>query len=85
LGFKLLKNSISFVLGVLWTLLGLSIAYAFLNFDDLVLAASVALFLTVFWLILIIIVEMANIQILKYEEMKRQTAILERIEKRLHE
>gem|GEM_PF-6927219 len=85
MGFKLLKNSISFVLGVLWTLLGLSIAYAFLNFDDLVLAASVALFLTVFWLILIIIVEMANIQILKYEEMKRQTAILERIEKRLHE
>ncbi|WP_187646763.1 hypothetical protein [Nitrosophilus labii] len=83
----LLENVISFLLGIFWALLILSALILFKTFYPLgILPALVAIILSsAFWFILIILLEMANIQIEKLKEIKRQTEILEIIKKRLYE
>ncbi len=82
-----LEYAISFLLGVLWALLGLSVALVFLSFYKISLftAISFSLLVACFWLFLIVILEIANIQIDKLKELKHQSQLLESIEKRLYE
>ncbi len=82
-----LEIVISFLLGVLWALLGLSVALIFLSFYKISFfsAISLSLLAACFWLFLIVLLEMANIQIEKLKELKEQTQILQEIEKRLYE
>ena len=82
-----LEVVISFLLGVLWALLGLSVALVFLSFYKVSLFAAISfsLLAACFWLFLIVLLEMANIQIDKLKELQEQTQILREIEKRLYE
>ncbi len=82
-----LEYVISFLLGVIWALLGLSVALVFLSFYKISLFAAISfsLLAACFWLFLIVLLEMANIQIDKLKELKHQSQILEAIEKRLYE
>ncbi len=78
---------ISFLLGVLWALMAISVLLTFFSLFHSSFVAAIALSLLVgaFWLFLIVILEMANIQIEKLKELRRQSEILESIEKRLYE
>ena len=82
-----LEIVISFLLGVLWALLGLSVALVFLSFYKVSLFAAISfsLLTACFWLFLIVLLEMANLQIDKLKELQEQTQILREIEKRLYE
>jgi len=75
------------MLGIFWALLLLSAFFFFRSFISLGIlpALTAVIFSTVFWLFFIIILEMANLQIEKIKELKKQTEILESIEKRLYE
>ncbi len=82
---SLLEGIINFFLGVFWALLLLS---AFLAFESFYMfgffpALFSAFISSIIWIILIVVLEMANIQIQKYKEIKKQTEILERLEKKL--
>ncbi len=82
-----LEIVISFLLGVLWALLGLSVALVFLSFYKVSFFAAISfsLLTACFWLFLIVLLEMANLQIDKLKELQEQTQILREIEKRLYE
>ncbi len=82
-----LEIVISFLLGVLWALLGLSVALVFFSFYKVSFfaALSFSILVACFWLFLIVFLEMANIQIDRLKELKEQTRILQKIEKRLYE
>ena len=81
----LLENVISFLLGVLWTLLGVSVLFTFLSLwnTSILLAISMSVFVASFWLFLIVLLEMANIQIDKLKELKKQTALLQKLHDQL--
>ncbi len=83
----LLENIISFLLGVLWTLLGVSLFLTFTIFyhSGLFYAIALSLLVAAFWLFWIIVLEMANIQIEKLKEVKKQTRLLQEIRHRLQE
>lgn len=84
---KFLENIISFLLGIFWALLILSALILFKSFYPLgvVTAIVIAVLSTAFWLLIIIFLEIANIQIEKLKEEKRQTKLLESIKHRLNE
>jgi len=83
----LLENIISFLLGIFWALLALSAFFSFMIFKDsgLLEAVVAALFSSVFWLLIILFLEIANIEIEKVKELKKQTKILELIKHKLYE
>ncbi len=82
----LLENVISFLLGIFWALLIISALILFKSFYTLgILPALVAVIISsVFWLLFIVLLETLNLQIEKLKEIKKQTEILESIEKRLY-
>ncbi|WP_281950939.1 hypothetical protein [Nitrosophilus kaiyonis] len=83
----LLENVISFLLGIFWALLILSAFFFFQSFINLgFLPALVAVILSsVFWLLFIVFLEIANIQVEKIKELKKQTRILESIKHKINE
>ncbi|BCD68208.1 hypothetical protein [Nitratiruptor sp. YY09-18] len=77
----LLENVINFLLGLLWALMAIS---AFILFTSLLhvhilYALGIAVLDIAFWLFVIVLLEMANLQIQEYKELRRQTALLEEI------
>ena len=84
---SLLEIVISFLVGVLWALMLISVVLTFLSLlhAGVVIAISLSLLVASFWLFMIVILEMANIQIEKLKELRHQSQILESIEKRLYE
>ncbi len=77
--YSFLENIISFLLGVLWTLLGVSVFVTFMLFyhSGILFAIAVSFLVVAFWLFLIVIVEMAHIQIEKLKELQKQTRFLQ--------
>jgi len=75
----LLENVISFLLGLFWALLIISALIIFKSFYNIsiLFAIVVVIASSTFWLLLIIFLEIANIQIEKLKELKKQTKILE--------
>ncbi len=80
-----LEGVISFLLGVLWTLLVLTAILTFIAlFKNGVLFALVVSIITAsIWLIFIVLLEMANLQIEKLKELKKQTKLLQAIKNSL--
>ncbi len=80
-----LENIVSFLLGVLWTLLGLSVLFIFLaNYKtSIAFALALSVLIATFWLFWIVILEMARIQIEKLKELKRQTKLLQSLHDKL--
>ncbi|BCD62358.1 hypothetical protein NitYY0826_C1234 [Nitratiruptor sp. YY08-26] len=81
----LLENVISFLLGVLWTLMGISVFFVFITtyHSSIIFAIALSLLIAAFWLFIIVVLEMANLQIEKLKEMKKQTRLLQEIRHRL--
>ena len=82
---RLLRIAISFLSGVLWTLFLLSAFFTFVTFlkQSLFEAFVYTFALSIFWLALIVLVELAYLQIEKMEELQKQTKLLEEIAKKL--
>ncbi|MRJ02403.1 MAG: hypothetical protein GXO19_07270 [Epsilonproteobacteria bacterium] len=82
---RFLKRVISFLSGVLWTLSILSLFFTFTTLLQYSVAEAIiyTLILAIFWLFLLILVEMAHLQIEKFRELRRQTQLLERIARKL--
>ncbi|WP_200762173.1 hypothetical protein [Nitrosophilus alvini] len=76
---------ISFLLGISWALALLSALFAFDFFYPFGLFTAIAgaIFGAFFWLVLIIFLEIASLQIDKYRELKQQTKLLSEIKDRL--
>jgi len=78
---RFLKGAISFLSGALWGFFFLSTLLVF--FSTIKTGLLEAFFYTtitaIFWLFLIILVEIASLQLEKIEELKRQTKLLEKI------
>ena len=80
-----LQAIINFLLGVLWTLLGVSTLAIFLAtyHVGILYALVLSVFAVIAWLFVIILVEMANVQLHKLKELKKQTALLEEIKDKI--
>lgn len=83
----LLENIISFLLGAFWALFIISAFFFFQSFIPLgIVPAVVAVLISsLFWLLFIVFLELANLQIEKIKEMKKQTRLLESIKHKLNE
>ncbi len=83
--FSLLESIVSFLLGVLWTLLGISVLFTFLaNYKtSIIFALALCVLVSIFWLFWIVMLEMTHIQIEKFKELKRQTKLLQSINDKL--
>ncbi|MRI83178.1 MAG: hypothetical protein C6I00_02030 [Nitratiruptor sp.] len=82
---RLLRFAISFLSGVLWTLFLLSLFYTFTHFMRYSLGEAIvySFILSIFWLFLILLVELAHLQVEKLKELRRQSHLLERIARKL--
>jgi len=82
---SLLENIIGFLLGVVWALMIISALFLFLLFwhSGILIAVGIVLIDITFWLFFILLLELAALQIEKRNELKKQTEILEEIQKKL--
>ena len=83
--FSVLENIISFLLGVLWTLLGIFVLFTFLvNYKtSIIFALGMSVLMATFWLFWIVLMEMARVQIEKLKELQKQTRLLQSINDKL--
>ena len=83
--FSLLESIISFLLGVLWTLLGISVLFTFLfNYKtSIIFALGLSILIATFWLFWIVMLEMARIQLEKLKELQKQTRLLRSLHDKL--
>ena len=81
----LLRSVISFLSGVLWALMLLSLAFVFhaLYQTSLLYALMIALLVAAFWLVWIVLLELVNIQLDKLHELQKQTRLLHEIKQKL--
>jgi glucan phosphoethanolaminetransferase (alkaline phosphatase superfamily) len=78
---KLLRFAISFLSGLLWAFFALSTILTFTIFIRSSLAEAVlfSALMAIFWLFWIVIIEIANLQLEKLDELKKQTKLLQEI------
>ena len=81
---KLLRFAIGFLSGVLWALFALSTLFVFTIFihSSITEAIVFSAFVAIFWLFLIVMVEIAAIQLEKLDELKKQTKLLQELAKK---
>ena len=84
---RLLRAAVSFLSGAVWALMLLSAVAVFLLYirSSLFEAILYAFWVALFWLFVAVWVEVAGLQIAKYDELRRQSELLERIARRLDE
>jgi hypothetical protein len=85
---RLLRTLVNFLSGAIWALFFISAVATFVYFfsrSSLTVAVVYTLWVGIFWLIVVVIVEVAGLQIMQYDELRRQGELLERIARRLDE
>ncbi len=80
-----LKNVISFLSGVLWATAALSAFFVFIGTLQTGIGYAIAMTVIdlLFWFFWIVIIEMANIQLEKLDELRKQTELLRSIDEKI--
>ena len=80
-----LQNVISFLSGVLWATAALSAFFVFIATFQTGIGYAIAMTVIdlLFWLFWIVVIEMANIQLQKLDELRKQTELLRSIDEKI--